>query len=98
VNYAALRLAPIVATGKLQIRASRKIHTDDTHITVLMPGREPIGSRRGYMWVYIGDKGDVVFEYTHSRKRDGPESFLKGYRGYLQADAFSGYDRICARG
>jgi hypothetical protein len=50
------------------------------------------------MWVYIGDQDDVVFEYTSSRKRDGPETFLKGYRGYLQADAFSGYDRICAGG
>ena len=50
------------------------------------------------MWVYIGDRNDVVFEYTNSRKRDGPESFLKGYRGYLHADAFSGYDRIYAGG
>ena len=79
-------------------RASRKVHTEDTPITVLDPGAEPVGSRRGYMWVYIGDQDDVVFEYTNSRKRDGPESFLKGYRGYLQADAFVGYNRICAGG
>jgi hypothetical protein len=26
----------------------------------------------------------------------GAGHFLKGFRGYLQADAFSGYDRICA--
>jgi hypothetical protein len=38
----------------------------------------------------------VVYDYTPRRTRDGPEDFLKGYRGYLQADAFSGYDRICA--
>jgi hypothetical protein len=50
------------------------------------------------MWVYISDHDDVVFEYTNSRKRDGPESFLQGYRGYLQGDAFSGYDRIYAGG
>jgi hypothetical protein len=37
-----------------------------------------------------------VFAYTDSRKRDGPASFLAEYRGYLQADAFSGYDRIYA--
>ena len=48
--------------------------------------------------MYIGDQDDVVFEYTNSRKRDGPESFLRGYRGYLQADAFRGYDRIYAGG
>lgn len=98
VAYVATTLAPLVEAMKPCVRASRKVHTDDTPITVLDPGAEPVGSRRGYMWVYIGDRDDVVFEYTHSRKRDGPESFLKGYHGYLQADAFAGYNRICAGG
>lgn len=98
VAYVATTLASIVDAMKPCVLASRKVHTDDTPITVLDPGAEPVGSRRGYMWVYIGDRDDVVFEYTNSRKRDGPESFLKGYRGYLQADAFAGYNRICAGG
>jgi hypothetical protein len=29
-----------------------------------------------------------------NRKRDGPERFLANYRGYLHADAFSGYDGL----
>ena len=33
-----------------------------------------------------------------SRKRDGPSRFLAGFRGHLQADAFSGYDGIYAGG
>ena len=98
VAYVSETLSPIVAAMKTTVLASRKVHTDDTPITVLDPGVKPVGSRRGYMWVYIGERDDVVFDYTNSRKRDGPESFLKGYRGYLQADAFSGYDRICAGG
>ena len=98
VAYVAAALSPIVAAMKPCVRASRKIHTDDTPITVLDPGVKPVGSRRGYMWVYIGERDDVVFEYTNSRKRDGPESFLEGYRGYLQADAFAGYNRIYAGG
>ncbi len=98
VAYVAAALSPIVAAMKPCVRASRKIHTDDTPITVLDPGVKPLGSRRGYMWVYIGERDDVVFEYTNSRKRDGPESFLEGYRGYLQADAFAGYNRIYAGG
>jgi len=94
VGYAADSLAPIVEAMKSLVLASRKVHTDDTPITVLDRSVKPIGSRKGYMWVYIGDHDDVVFDYTNTRKRDGPASFLKGYRGYLQADAFSGYDRI----
>jgi hypothetical protein len=98
VSYVATALSPIVEAMNRSVMASRKVHTDDTPITVLDPSVQPIGSRKGYMWVYISDRDDVVFEYTNSRKRDGPESFLKGYRGYLQADAFSGYDRIYAGG
>jgi hypothetical protein len=98
VSYVASVLSAIVEAMKSSVMASRKVHTDDTPITVLDPAAKPVGSRRGYMWVYIGDRDGVVFEYTGSRKRDGPESFLKGYRGYLHADAFSGYDRIYAGG
>jgi hypothetical protein len=33
-------------------------------------------------------------DYTSNRGRDGPEKFLKEFRGYLQADAYSGYDHF----
>jgi hypothetical protein len=48
--------------------------------------------------VCIGDVRNpyVVYDYTPRRTRDGPERFLKGFRGYLQADAFSGYEGLCA--
>jgi len=35
-----------------------------------------------------------VFDFTVNRKRDGPQRFLTNYQGYLQADAFSGYDGL----
>src|SRR5262249_32766492 len=34
------------------------------------------------------------FDFTVNRKRDGPQQFLANYKGYLQADAFSGYDGL----
>ena len=90
--------APIAEAMKQHVLASRKVHTDDTPITVLDPSAEPVHSRRGYMWVYISEFHDVVFDFTNSHKRDGPATFLHEYRGYLQADAFSGYDGIYAGG
>jgi transposase len=55
-------------------------------------------TRTGRFWDYIGDVRNpyVVYDYTPRRTRDGPERLLKGFCGYLQADAFSGYDRIYA--
>ena len=35
-----------------------------------------------------------VFDFTVNRTRDGPQQFLKNYRGYLHAHAFSGYDGL----
>jgi hypothetical protein len=40
----------------------------------------------------------VVFDYTTGRARDGPRNFLGGYKGYLQADGYSGYDELYESG
>ena len=34
----------------------------------------------------------IVYDYTPTRSRAGPAKFLEGYKGYLQADAYSVYD------
>ena len=34
----------------------------------------------------------IVYDYTPTRGRAGPAKFLEGYKGYLQADAYSVYD------
>jgi hypothetical protein len=79
-----------------QTLLSAKLHTDDTPIKVLEPGRGK--TREARFWVYCGDEAQpfVVFDYTPNRSRDGPEKFLKGFKGYLQADAYVGYNRIFA--
>jgi hypothetical protein len=70
------------------------IWTDETPVTVL--GGEQPGSSRGQFWAYIGDDEHpyTVYDFTMSRSRDGPTAFLSGFKGFLQADAFSGYDGI----
>ena len=89
---------PIVAHMKREsVLASKVVHSDDTPVTVQDPAH-PAGSRKGYIWVYGGQQGDLVYDFTPSRSRAGPISFLGDYRGYLQADAYSGYDEVFASG
>ena len=85
---------PLYQLMKRRVLASRVIHTDDTPVEVLDPSLPH--TRTGRFWAYVGDGQNpyVVYDYTPSRKRDGPAEFLKGYEGYLQADAFGGYDGI----
>ena len=87
-------LKPLAELQKTLVLQSPIIWTDDTPVTVL-GGEEP-GSSTGRFWVYIGDDDHPysVYDFTTSRSRDGPAAFLKDYRGFLQADAYGGYDGI----
>jgi transposase len=89
-------LRPLHELMTRRVLQSRIIHTDDTPVNVLDKNRSQ--TRTGRFWVYLGD-GDhpyTVFTFTASRSRDGPREFLRGWSGYLQADAFGGYDGIYA--
>lgn len=92
-------LEPIVRAMTRRVLASKVVRTDDTPVTVQDHGGK--GARTGRLWAYLGDRDNpfVVYDYTPDRGRDGPERFLEGYRsGYLQSDAYAGYDRLHARG
>jgi len=87
-------VAPLVDLMIERVKESRAIHTDDTTIPIQSPGEKQC--RKGRIWCYVGDDAHpyIVYDYTPSRGRDGPASWLDGYRGYLQADAYGGYDGI----
>ena len=54
----------------------------------------------GRMWVYVagGDSPPYrVFEFTIDRKKEHPLSFLKEFKGFVHADAYSGYDELFKR-
>jgi transposase len=93
VQAAAELLRPLYQRQKELLLQSPVLWTDDTPVTVLCAG--PEGSRTGRFWTYIADEHPYsVYDFTESRARDGPASFLRGFEGYLHADAYGGYDQI----
>jgi transposase len=84
-------LYQLLVQGVLQ---SKVLHTDDT--TVPVRDETQSTNRYGRLWDYIGDADHpgVVFDYTPTHARDGPAQFLKDFQGFLQADAYGGYDGI----
>jgi transposase len=98
-------LEPVVETMKAGVLESKVIHTDDTRVTVKHPGKGG-GTHTGRLWIYLGDVNHpyTVFDFTSSRRRDGPVEFLRDFVGtpqaprYLQADAYGGYDGIYTAG
>ncbi len=89
---------PLVALMIARIKRSRVVHTDDTTVPIQSPGEKQC--RKGRIWCYLGDEANpyTVYDYTPNRKRDGPASWLRGFAGYLQADAYGGYDGIYSGG
>jgi transposase len=84
-------LTPLYALLKTRVLSAKVVHTDDTPIPVQDKNREHC--RTGRIWAYVST-GGVVYHATEDRCRDGPLAFLKDFRGYLQCDAYAGYDEL----
>jgi transposase len=89
---------PLWLRMRESVLQSHVIHTDDTTVKMLDPRQGKARTCR--FWAYLGDAAHPysLFDFTESRSRDGPARFLEGFQGYLQADAYGGYDGIYAGG
>jgi hypothetical protein len=87
-------VSPVWERMREVVLTSKAVQTDDTPVPVL--DRELTRTRTGRIWTYVGDRHGpyIVYDYTSNRSREGPEEFLRGYCGYLQADAYAGYDAM----
>ncbi len=75
-----------------------------THIPVLECENCQIYSEEGkpststsYRWVYRSNKHEVpivLYDYHSTRSGDCLKEFLKGYSGYLESDAYDGYNKV----
>jgi transposase len=94
MRYSAELLFPLYELLKRRVLSSAVLWTDDTPTPVLDPLQDK--TRTGRFWAYLGDRENpyTVYDFTLSRRRDGPVEFLQGFKGYLHADAYGGYDGI----
>jgi transposase len=98
LDAAAQLVTPLVERMTQRVRQSKVIHTDETRVPIQAPGEGKC--RSGRIWTYIGDPRNpyIVYDYTPDRTRAGPSNWLASFRGYLQADAYGGYDGIYCKG
>ena len=94
VRKSAELMRPLYELQRRLVLLSPVIWTDDTSVKAL--GGDGPGSLTTRFWLYHGDEAHPcdVYDFTTSRKRDGPATFLAEFAGYLQADAYSGYDGL----
>lgn len=79
-----------------RVRQSQVMHTDDTTVPIQHEGH----CRQGRLWTYVGDEAYsyIAYDYTPTRSGEGPLGWLGKWKGFLQADAYAGYDKLYARG
>lgn len=87
-------VSPLVEVMQQRVLQSHVIHTDDTQVKLI--DKSIRSTRLARFWAYIGDAKHpyTIYDFTTTRQRAGPKEFLANYAGYLQADAYGGYDGI----
>jgi transposase len=92
VYESAHRLGDVFRRAVLE---SDVLFTDDTPIPLQVKGDGKLKKAR--LWVYVrGGTGPplTAYDFSIDRSKRRPLDFLDGYRGYVHADAYSGYDEL----
>lgn len=94
LRQAADLLEPLSLLMHERLLLSRVIHGDDTSVKLRLKGVPR--TSKAHLWVGIGDADYpyVVFDFTADYTAAGPQRFLEGFWGYLQADALAQYEGL----
>lgn len=92
VRQTAHALTALYEQHKTMVLQSGYLHADETVIQVMTDEKKG-ATHQGYYWVYQSHHDKLVlFDYRPGRGREGPQSILKDFKGYLQTDGYAAYD------
>ncbi|MDP1573392.1 MAG: IS66 family transposase [Coxiellaceae bacterium] len=85
---------PLIEQLQKNITTYDYAQADETTVQV-MNEKDRKNTSKSYMWCYRGGNKDgpvIVYDYQETRGGYHAENFLSGFKGYLQTDAYSGYN------
>lgn len=87
---------PLIKLLRQEIIEYDYAQADETTVQVLAEvGRS--NTTNSYMWCYRGGRTNhlsIIYEYQETRGGYHAKQFFEGFKGYLQTDAYSGYNWI----
>ena len=89
-------ILPLLNLARDALFEGSLLHIDETVVQVLKE-KDKTPTSTSYMWVQTGGppgKPVVIFDYDPSRSAEVPVRLLPGYRGYLMADGYKGYNKL----
>jgi transposase len=85
-------LEPLYEHLVKRVQGSSYLMADETPLPVQTKDK-PGSTHKGYHWVYYAPLEKLVcFDYRKGRGREGPDEFLRSFRGMLQTDGYGAYD------
>ena len=93
---------PLIDLMREELLTSPQIFTDDTVLPLQNDDKTRNTLIQSRLWVYGRQQKTgppiIIYDFTRTREKQGPHRFLRDYKGYVQADAYAGYDGLYARG
>lgn len=89
---------PLIHLMQQEIITGKKVNADETPVQV-MKEPEKKNTSKSYMWIFVGGPESNIIVYKYHATRGGivATEFMEGFKGYLQADGYSGYNEICRK-
>jgi transposase/cell division protein FtsB len=103
IKATAISLEPLYDLLQQELLLGNHLYSDDTGLPTIGVKAENQTNlhktHKAYIWVYArdghhGQQPIVVYEYALGRSGLYPQTFLKDFKGHLQADAYPGYDKL----
>ncbi len=98
VGRVSVLLSPLILLIRAHIAAVDRIHTDDTPVDVLDPGRGKTKTVRVYVFDGSGYQDPtpraIAYYYSHDRKGAHPADHLADFSGVMHADGYGGYKKL----
>jgi transposase len=93
VGRCGVELNPLVERLREVLKQQPVLHADETPVAMLAPGKKR--THTAYVWAYattrFADIQCVVYDFQPSRAGQAARDFLKGWKGKLVCDDYSGY-------
>jgi len=104
VGKSAALLEPLADAIGRHVFNGSAIFADDTPLAMLNPGAGKTRTARA--WVYVRDERPwaseeppaAFYRFTPDRKGQHPADHLARYQGWMHADGYAGFDKLCRDG
>jgi transposase len=92
-------LNPLVGLARERILESPAVSADETYVKILTKDGVRT-SAQAYMWQLSrwGPRPLIIFEFDQTRKKEVANKLLGDYEGFVQIDAYAGYDILFQAG